>query len=108
MLLLLVVTQQSKSNQIPRSEMRGVTYREEVQLVRNNLSETGFLTAAELNVLTHSDRMEGLKEWATSEQVPLVDVIAAVDDRRDTLVSWVQFLRGSGTGSWRTRSPVRS
>lgn len=51
----------------------------------------GGLTSQELNFLRHSRLMRELEIWAASQDVPLVDVISALDGDRDVLVSWVHL-----------------
>ncbi len=109
-ILFLVATQQAKSGLVPPERMRGLSYEEEVALVRRALargeigpgssaapSATGLaaLAAGALNparvLLVHAHLMAALRSWAAREGVPLADVIAALDDRRDLLLSWVHL-----------------
>lgn len=92
---LIVANQQARSLVVPREALAGVGYQQEVDIVEHKLAEQGFLTTKELNFLTHRDLMRDLRVWASSNAVPFVDVIAALDERRDVLVSWVH-LNGDG------------
>lgn len=90
-IVFIVATQQAKSYLIPRSKMRGVTYEAETQRVRDDLAHNGKISRYELDLLTHARFMADLRTWAHDNDVPLVDVIAATDQRRDCLVSWVHL-----------------
>ncbi|MEW6270143.1 MAG: SGNH/GDSL hydrolase family protein [Thermodesulfobacteriota bacterium] len=116
---LVVATQQFRSTLIPEEEQRGVTYRQEVELVRDKLrrgeigphalevpektfelrtkavDDTGMRTIAMLHppraMLVHTRLMDELRAWARAHDVPLVDVIAELDQRRDLMVNWVHL-----------------
>ena len=49
----------------------------------------GTITGWEFAFLLHSILMKDLREWAFVNKVPFVDVIKAMDHRRDTLLSAV-------------------
>lgn len=42
-------------------------------------------------MLIHEQMMDELRGWAKDKGVPLVDIIALLDDRRDLLLSWVHL-----------------
>jgi lysophospholipase L1-like esterase len=90
-IIFIVATQQSKSFLVDREHIRGVTYDEERTLVLRDLAANGHVTHLELDFLTHAAMMDALRQWARANQVPLVDVITAMDTRRDCLVSWVHL-----------------
>jgi lysophospholipase L1-like esterase len=92
-ILFIVASQQAKSRLVDREDIRGVTYGEEHQLVLARLARTGGITRRELYFLTHNVLMRDLENWCNANGVPFVDVIAAMDDRRDCLVSWVHLNR---------------
>ena len=87
----IVVTQQSKSFFVPRESIRGVTFSEEKRRIEAKLAAGGKATLQELYFLTHYHLMEALRTWARAENVPLVDGIARLDDRRDLLYTWVHL-----------------
>jgi hypothetical protein len=87
----VVATQQAASLLVPREKMRGLTYEAEESLVKAQLAKDGSIDAIEMAFLAHANMMRALREWATAHGVPLVDVIAATDERRDILVSWVHL-----------------
>jgi lysophospholipase L1-like esterase len=87
----IVGSQQSQSMTLNRRERRGVTYEEELSLVRRILAEDGHVNADQLNFLTHAALMHDLRGWCEANGVPYVDIIAALDRRRDCLVSWVHL-----------------
>jgi hypothetical protein len=87
----IVGGQQAKSLTLDMKHMKGVTYEEEVDIVRRMLAEKGYINADQLNFLTHAALMHDLREWIDANNVPYADVIAAMDQRRDCLVSWVHL-----------------
>lgn len=88
---LIIANQQATSLLLPRATLRGVTYAEEQALVERKLALDGSVVTKELNFLTHRILMRDLAAWAAANTVPFVDVIAALDQRRDVLVSWVHL-----------------
>lgn len=117
--LLVVATQQLKSSLVPEDQIRGVTYEDEVALVRKKFAqnelqagrgevsglvfklrtkaqqEEGARVAAMWAparvLLMHSRLMHDLRDWAARSNVPLVDVIHELDPRRDLMVNWVHL-----------------
>jgi lysophospholipase L1-like esterase len=87
----IVVTQQAKSKLIEREEIRGVSYAEEVEIVRATLEAEGEVPRGGRNFLTHDVLMRDLRAWAADNDVIVSDVIAGLDRRRDVLVSWVHL-----------------
>ncbi len=87
----IVASQQAKSLLVDREDIKGVTYEEESELVRRDLAQNKHITAQELYFLTHNVLMNDLREWSKVNNVPYVDAIAALDQRRDCLVSWVHL-----------------
>jgi hypothetical protein len=87
----VVATQQASSLTLPRAQMRGVTYADEEAQVRRRLEETGGVDATSMAFLTHAELMRALRTWSAERRVPLVDVVHALDARRDVLVSWVHL-----------------
>lgn len=116
---LILATQQLKSMQVDRPKMRGLSYADEVELVRRNavpgpsrdqvwlidgspanmfLAQRSRFRArmAKLrdparNMLVHARIMASLREFAATQDVRLVDVIHLLDQRRDLLTSWVHL-----------------
>jgi lysophospholipase L1-like esterase len=87
----LVATQMSKSYLVPEREIRGTTCREEEELIRRKLERGEGIGPIELYFLTHAGITTEVRKWAADTGVPLVDVIAALDERRDVLTSWVHL-----------------
>ena len=87
----VVVRQQAKSFHVPRGEITGVTYAEERARVQRKLQEAGRLEPPEAWFLAHAQLMERLPGWAAANEVPCVDGMAALDARRDVLLSWVHL-----------------
>lgn len=91
--IFVVVTQQMKSHAVPPNEIRGVTYEEEVALVREKLVREGQVQFREMVMLAHSEVMSSVREWAPRKNVALVDVIKEMNQERDLLArkSWVHL-----------------
>ena len=90
-ILFVALKQQAKSHLIKEAEMKGVTYAQEVQLVKDKLDNEGAIKARELHLLTHSVLTTDLEQWATSKHVPFVNVQKVLDQDRDVLMSWVHL-----------------
>lgn len=116
---LVVATQQFRSTLIPLEELRGVTYQQELEVVRDKLrrgeigpdalpvtektfelrtqavDDTGMRMIATLHppraMLVHARLMDAMRAWARASDVPLVDVIVELDGRRDLLINWVHL-----------------
>lgn len=116
---LVVATQQLKSSLVPDDQIRGVTYDDEVALVRQKLARneleagrgevSGLVFKLRTNaqqeegarvaamwaparvLLMHSRLMEDLRGWAARNDIALVDVIHELDQRRDLMVNWVHL-----------------
>jgi hypothetical protein len=100
---LIVVTQQAKSLLVEPPHLRGLTYATEVALVARHLAGEAptpgdpplvdglvqRFTAPAL--VTHAGVMDALRVWAAEHDRPVVEGIAAVDARRDLLVTWVHL-----------------
>jgi len=93
----VVGKQQARSMLVPRESIKGITYAQEVALVRARLTEQGYVDKTELGFLIHDRVNAALEQWARESGVPLVDLVAALDGDRDVLVSWVHLNpRGNG------------
>ncbi len=88
----VVISQQAKSMYVPIDSIRGVPYRNEVALVSRVLFDEGKgLSYRGLSFVNHNELMAAERRWAAQHEVPYVDGIAALDDRRDVLTSWVHL-----------------
>lgn len=87
----IVGSQQCQSLTLDRGSVKGVTYEEEVDLVRRKLDQGGHINADQLNFLTHAVLMRDLRKWSAANNVPYADIVTAMDQRRDCLVSWVHL-----------------
>ena len=118
-IVFVVATQQFRSTLIPTEKLHGMTYDQELEYVRTQVaegrigphmlpvSETTFdlrlkaddemapRTVAMLYppraMLVHARAMAELRDWAAREDVPLADVIRALDGDRDLMVNWVHL-----------------
>jgi hypothetical protein len=105
---LIVATQQFKSELIPREKMKGLTYDQELEIVRQAMARgeagpgKGGLALTPMEQLAraldaarvlpiHARLMADLEAWAAANDVQLVDVRAALDQHREYLVSWVHL-----------------
>ncbi len=84
--LLIVVTQQAKSTIVP--DVRGLTYQEEISVVRNRLERGERIPLAAMAFLTHERLSRISLRWAGANDVPVVDAIRLLDARRDYLWTW--------------------
>ena len=120
-IVFVVATQQFRSTLLASEGLEGVTYAQEVEFVRGKVrdgvlgpgskqkeaSDAAFglrvnsddpWAIAVLNgydfpraMLVHARLMEGLRAWATTYDVPLVDVVEKLDSQRHLLVNWVHL-----------------
>jgi hypothetical protein len=88
-IIFVVLSQQARSMMI--EDVKGITYEDEIGLVRRKLLETGAITHQEKTFLTHKILMDDLKSWAAINGVPFADVIEALDQDRSMVVSWVHL-----------------
>jgi lysophospholipase L1-like esterase len=90
-ILFIAASQQAKSNMIPRDELTGVTYGDEVAQIQRALDTGKKVSMGERDLITHNALMQALGQWAAKEGVGFVDLIKALDTRRDTLETWVHL-----------------
>ena len=62
-----------------------------MKLLKRKLSEQGSLRPKEMYLYIHSVLMANLELWALTNDVHFLDVIAALDQDRDLLSSWVHL-----------------
>jgi hypothetical protein len=86
----LPATQQAKSNLLDSDELRGVTYKNEVKLLSDKVGANQPLSLGGIYLLVHNELMGELRRLFDDDfNIPVVDVINAMDHRRDYLLSWV-------------------
>jgi len=100
---LIVVTQQAQSLLVEPAHLRGLSYEDEVTMVTRHLAgeppRVGDPPIVDGPVqrlvapafLTHAGVMKAIRAWAVEHRRPVVDGIAALDDRRDLVVTWVHL-----------------
>lgn len=71
--------------------IKGITYQREVEMIRDGLSKAGYINKYQLRLLVHSILMRDLGIWASENNIPFVDVIEALDQNRDTLLTYVHL-----------------
>ncbi len=90
-IIFVALKQQAKSHLIKDADMKGVTYAQEVHMVKDKLEKEGAIKVRELHLLAHSTLTTDLEQWATSNHVPFVNIQKALDQDRDVLMSWVHL-----------------
>ncbi len=77
--------------EIDREELKGITFQEEQDLIREQIADEKFLKAPAIIFVTHAILMNNLKEWASVNDIYFVDVIPVMDQERDSLVTHVHL-----------------
>jgi lysophospholipase L1-like esterase len=90
-IIFVALKQQAKSHLVKDADMKGVTYAQEVHMVKDKLEKEGAIKVRELHLLAHSTLTTDLEQWATSNHVPFVNIQKALDQDRDVLMSWVHL-----------------
>jgi hypothetical protein len=95
---LVVITQQARSLMIEPDHLHGVTYDDEVRFAEAALRDPDGperFNAMQLHVgamlVVHSRLMQAIRAWARTNEVPLVDGVAALDGQRDFVLTWVHL-----------------
>lgn len=88
-ILFILANQQSRSQLIEREHVRGITFQQEVEVIRDKLRNKGRLARREAAFLVHSSIMQALEQWSEINKVPLVNVIHALDADRSVLLTYV-------------------
>jgi len=88
---LIIAAQQSKSATIASEFIRGTTYRDEVEIIRQRSLEVPVLSKLEISFLAHARLNDRLRDWTLENDLTYVDTVAALDARRDVLMSWVHL-----------------
>jgi hypothetical protein len=81
--------QQAQSESLP--DVKGVTYEEEIQVIRDKLDSTNSINYSELAFLTHEKLTDELEQWAQENEVPFLDIRERLNEDRDVLWSWVHL-----------------
>lgn len=84
------ITQQAKSLTIPPEEMRGLTYKDEHELLIRAMN-TRSLNRTEFSYMLHATLMDSLRHWAQRREVRVIEGISILDQNRDQLTSWVHL-----------------
>ena len=88
---LIMANQQAKSESIERAGLKGMSYLDEAQLIREKLEREGQVGNFEAAFLMHVRLMASFKTWAAANEVAFADIIEATDRDRDILLSWVHL-----------------
>ena len=87
----IIAGQQAKSTRIASEFIRGTSYQDEVAIIQQRALEEPVLSKLEVSFLAHARLNDRLREWSRENDVTYVDTIAALDARRDVLMSWVHL-----------------
>lgn len=87
----IVANQQAWSWAVPKEDLAKRTYQEEVEIIKTKMKQNQRLIRTELHMLVHSVLMTDLKHWALTNVVPFVDIIQALDENRDNLLTFVHL-----------------
>lgn len=88
---LILANQQATTTWLSRTDVKGITYEREVELIKEKLEREGSVEFMGKVLLHHDAMMRALRSWAASKRIPFVDVIGALDQDRDVLRSWVHL-----------------
>ena len=93
----IVISQQANSKSwygMPKAErmkLKGLTYQQEVEQIQSLIAAGESISGYEFNFLVHDRLMRDLETWANEHDLPFVDFIDILDERRDLMVSWVHL-----------------
>ena len=90
-IFFLVANQQAASVTFAHEKLKGKTYQDEVYYIINMLKNNEDITLHQLYLLKHAILMNAIRSWALKENVTFVDVINALNQDRDTLLSNVHL-----------------
>ncbi|HWF60504.1 MAG TPA: SGNH/GDSL hydrolase family protein [Nitrospira sp.] len=90
-IIFVALKQQAKSHIVKEADMKGVTYAQEVQMIKDKLEKEGAIKTRELHLLTHNILTTDLEHWAAFNHVPFVNIQKVLDQDRDVLMSWVHL-----------------
>ncbi len=100
-ILLIVANQQATAAAAyprppaERQSMHGVTYQDETGAIRARLERGESISMFEYQLLIHEQMMLALEKWAKENSVEFVDLIGALNQDRDGLLSWVHLTPAS-------------
>jgi hypothetical protein len=89
--IFLLGNQQASSCTFAHEKIKGKTYQDEVLFVINKLKNNESITLHQLQLVRHALLMKEIKDWALKENVAFVDIIKALDQDRDSLLSNVHL-----------------
>ena len=90
-IVFIAMTQQAKSLHVERDKIQGVSYEDEIAQLHAELANGGGVYDLEKSLLIHNDLMAAERLWAKSNDVPLVDVIEAMNANRQYLIDWMHL-----------------
>ena len=90
-ILFIISNQQVSSCTFAPSKLRGLTYQDEVIFVINKLRNNDKISLHQLHLLKHYLLMDKLRTWCVDKNIMFVDTIKALDQDRDTLITYVHL-----------------
>jgi hypothetical protein len=90
-IFFLVANQQASSSTFAHEKLKGKTYQDEVLFVANKIINNDNITLHQLLLLKHAILMNAIRSWSLKENVEFVDIINALNQNRDTLLSNVHL-----------------
>ena len=96
-ILFIAISQQANSKSwygLPEQERvknKGFSYADEVNQILSLLYAGESISGYEFNFLIHDRLMRDLETWAKDKEVPYIDFIEMLDQKRHLLVSWVHL-----------------
>ena len=93
----ILANQQAKSESIKREELKGISYLDEAQIIRERLEREGRIGDFEAAFLMHVRLMANFETWAAANDIAFADIIEATDQDRDILLSWVHLSQKGNT-----------
>jgi hypothetical protein len=89
----IIANQQKRSDILEPEQLAGVTMEDELELIDAKLAAGEPLDKQAQRLFVHTRLMRDLKAWAASAGLPFVDVISAMDQERDNLLTHVHLSR---------------
>lgn len=89
----IVVSQQAKSRMFSGKEIDRVSYEQEVNLIRQELTSGKRIRLDAMQLMIHAEINDHLRKWVETNQIPFVDMIKRMSEakKRHTLASWVHL-----------------
>lgn len=92
-IIFIAISQSLNAEILTRKETEKTSYEAEVGMIKKRTENGGRIGPQELMLLIHAEIMAQYQDWATANNIPFVDFIAALDRRqaRTVMVNWVHL-----------------